>query len=177
MAERKDYVHVPQRAVARGPAEVAHGSFGASTCVIAAGVNADGTHTVAHIDAETPDLMLQFQKGCKLTLMDTGQNGPLLAALLKGWPHGAVSVIEGSSLMVRDGVVTPGVGPPVRVDTASMDKLHKELSSAADAILAMAEGQDRPPPPGMDYYWSVIQRKWIPYVDAGGLSQPMMKRG
>ena len=172
MAGSKDYVHVPQRGVASGPSKIAYGSFGASTCVIAAAVNADGTHTVAHIDAETQDLMLQFEKGCKLTLMDTGQNGPLLSALLRAWPHSAVTVIEGSSLMVRDGVVTPDVGPPVRVDTASMDKLSKELCSRADAIIAMAEDQDRPPPPGRSYYWSVIQRKWLPYVEAtcaGGL--------
>lgn len=166
MVERQDYENAFQRELVTRPANVALGSFGASTCVIVAAVNTDGTHTVAHIDTVTPSLILKFQGDSKLTMMYTGQNGRLLATLLATQLPGTVTIIRGSSLMVCDGVVTPDVGPPVEVDTTIFDKRSADFVAQADAVLAMPKEHDRPPAPGMNYYWSVFQRKWLFYEAA-----------
>lgn len=96
--------------------------------------------TVAHIDGYTRDLIKQFPKDCKLTMMDTGENGPLLADLLAMWLPSTVTIIRGRSVMVCNGVITPDVGPPAVVDDttlANMDKLAAELLAKMNSRLAV----------------------------------------
>lgn len=94
--------------------------------------------TVAHIDELTRDLIKQFPKDCKMTLIDTGENGPLLADLLAMRLPSTVTIMRGTSVMVCKGVVTPDVGPPAVVGDATiakMDKVAAQLRADMKAVL------------------------------------------
>jgi hypothetical protein len=165
-----DYVNVGQGTIKHGRPEDTIGSFGASTCVIVAAVNGDGSCLVAHIDALTSDLIVLFEVGSKVTMMETTKNKPFLQYLALRCPSKNIKIKEGSSLMVHNSVVTLNVGPPIHVDEAVLKKTQQLLEMAKasrDAYEPNMKGRARPPAPGLDFYWDSKQFKWMSFGEGG----------